>query len=83
MGVCTYCGSKIQTQDEHVIAESKGGAHTIPACRACNQSKGSKPLMEWLRWIKRNEPYRWNRIKDYNYGKKNDIAVRVQQVRDE
>jgi len=83
MGICSYCGSSIETQDEHVIAESKGGVQTISACRACNQSKGDKPLMDWLRWIKRNDSYRWGRIKDYNYGRKNEIALKVQQVRDE
>jgi|WetSurMetagenome_2_1015567.scaffolds.fasta_scaffold25146_3 5-methylcytosine-specific restriction endonuclease McrA len=83
MGICTYCGSTIETQDEHVIAQSKGGVATIPACRVCNQSKGDKPLMDWLRWVKRNDSYRWNRIKDFNYGKKNDIAIKVQTVRDE
>jgi hypothetical protein len=83
MQVCTYCGSSIETQDEHVIPSSKGGVSTIPACRACNQSKGDKPLMEWLRWEKQNYSYRWNRIKDYNYGRENDIAAKVQTVRDE
>jgi len=46
---------------------------TVPACRACNQSKGDKPLMEWLRWVRQNDSYRWNRIKDFNYGKKGSV----------
>ncbi len=82
-GICRYCGSAIETQEDHVIAKSKGGSRIVRACRACNQSKGSKPLMEWLRWLKKNDRYRWNRIEEYNYGRKNDIAVKVQKVRDE
>ncbi len=83
MGSCIYCGSTIETQDEHVRAKSKGGVWTVPACRACNQSKGDKALKEWLRWVKIHDSYRWNRIKAYNYGRRNDIAVKVQEVRDE
>ena len=82
-GICRYCGSTIETQEEHVRAKSKGGSRTVPACRACNQSKGTKPLMKWLRWLKKNNKYRWNRIKKYNYRKKNNIAKKVQKVRDE
>jgi 5-methylcytosine-specific restriction endonuclease McrA len=60
MGTCRYCGSTWQTEDDHVIAESKRGKRTVPA------------------W-----PYRWSRIKKHNYGKKNDIARKVQKIRDE
>jgi len=48
---CFYCGSKQEIHADHVIPISKGGRHTIgnlvPACRKCNQSKGSKLLIEW------------------------------------
>ena len=80
---CRYCGSSRGIEEEHVRAASKGGARTIPACRACNRSKGNKSLMEWFRWLKKNDQYRWRRIKDYNYGKKNEIAKKVQKIRDE
>ena len=83
MGICIYCGSSWETETDHVIAKSKRGKRTVPACQACNRSKGDKPLMVWLRGLKKNDPYRWNRIKDYNYGKKNDIARKVQKIRDE
>ena len=83
MGICRYCGSTWQTEDDHVIAESKRGKRTVPACQACNRSKSDKPLMGWLRWLKKNKPYRWSRIKKHNYGKKNDIARKVQKIRDE
>lgn len=80
---CTYCGSSLKMTDDHVIARSKGGKITVPACSACNLSKGDKPLMEWLRWLKINCPYRWKRICEYNYGRKNSIALKIQKVRDE
>ncbi len=80
---CTYCGSIRNIQDDHVIAKVKGGKTTVPACRTCNTSKGDKPLMEWLRWIKENDKYRWSRIETFNYGRRNDIAVKVQKIRDE
>lgn len=80
---CTYCGSSRNIQNDHVRAQSKGGVATVPACSPCNQSKGDKPLMEWLRWIKVNDSYRWNRIITLNHGKKNSIALKIQRVRDE
>ena len=45
---CAYCGKMPAslTQD-HVIPLSLGGSHTpaniVPACRACNSSKGARP----------------------------------------
>lgn len=80
---CTYCGSSLKMTDDHVIAQSKGGKITVPACSACNLSKGKKPLMEWLRWVRKNDSYRWRRICMYNYGRKNSIAQKIQKVRDE
>jgi 5-methylcytosine-specific restriction endonuclease McrA len=81
--LCTYCGSTRHIQDDHIKAQSKGGVTTTEACATCNQSKGDKPLMEWLRWIKNNKPYRWDRIKGFNFGKRNPIAIKVQKIRDE
>ena len=83
MSNCSYCGSSLNIQDDHIIAQIKGGVTTTLACAICNKSKGDKPLMEWLRWIKKNDTYRWNRIEKYNYGKKNNIAVKIQKIRDE
>lgn len=81
--LCTYCGSTRSIQDDHIRSQSKGGVTTTEACATCNQSKGNKPLMEWLRWIKNYDTYRWNRIKNYNFGKRNAIAVKIQKIRDE
>lgn len=53
---CIYCGSKEQIQADHVIPIKRGGTHGIgnlvPACSKCNQSKGSKLLIEWKRQVK-------------------------------
>lgn len=81
MEVCSYCGSSRKIQQDHVRAASKGGVLTIPACATCNQSKGAKALMEWLRWVKKNKSYRWNRILKYNDRKRTVIAAKVQRVR--
>lgn len=80
---CTYCGSSWTPTQDHVIARIKGGKATVPACSRCNSSKGDKPLMKWLRWLKQNDKYRWEHVRDYNYGRINPIAKKVQKVRDE
>lgn len=79
---CTYCGSSRNIQADHIKAKTKGGKTTTPACSFCNQSKGVKSLLSWLRWIKQNNYYRWNRIKEYHKGKKNSISQLVHKVRD-
>jgi len=83
MELCYYCGSHLKIHQEHIMAKSKGGVKTIPACAKCNQSKGPKALMEWLRWIKVNDKYRWSRIQKYHFDKKSDISQKVHIVRDE
>ncbi len=58
---CAYCGVEThrwcgtgttpgsQATRDHVIAKAhRGGRLTIPACRACNEAKGSKFLAEFL-----------------------------------
>ena len=85
--LCTYCGSSINIEKEHVIAGSKGGKRKVPACLACNRSKSDKQLMVWLRGLKKSkEPkdkYRWNKIKNYNKDKSHDIAVKVNKIANE
>ncbi len=49
---CVYCGDPSEHMD-HVIPLARGGTHEIdnlvPACKACNLSKGSKlPVIEWF-----------------------------------
>ena len=70
---CTYCGSQVSIQQDHIIAKSKGGVATTPACKACNTSKGDKPLMTWFRWLRINDASRWKKIVAHNHGKKSVI----------
>lgn len=51
-GLCGYCSAPWEHLD-HYIPLARGGSHTIdnlvPACAACNLSKGSKlPIFEWI-----------------------------------
>lgn len=49
--LCSYCW-QIGGQHDHVLPISKGGAHSVdnivPCCQRCNDSKGSKLLVEFL-----------------------------------
>lgn len=55
--LCAYCRGKNSQgetlEQEHIIPLSKGGCYTadniIPACRACNSSKGNKDMNEWFK----------------------------------
>jgi hypothetical protein len=51
-GQCAYCGSPAQSID-HVIPRSQGGLtvreNCVPACLACNGSKGSREVLSWWR----------------------------------
>ena len=80
---CIYCGSKNQIQLDHIIARSKGGITVAPACANCNQSKGNKQLMEWLRYVKKNNPEKWKQICLFNKRKRHFIAIKVRKIRDE
>jgi len=48
---CVYCGSSDNLTLDHVHPKTHGGHDTlnnvVPACRRCNQSKGSN---HWLAW---------------------------------
>lgn len=51
---CTYCGvADAAMECDHVYPLALGGSNDLEnlttACRACNRSKGSKPLQQW-RW---------------------------------
>jgi disulfide oxidoreductase YuzD len=83
MATCTYCGSNRNMHQDHVRAQSRGGTTTVAACAKCNQSKSDKQLMVWLRGVKKNDPYRWNRIKNQNNRKRSSIANKIQKIRDE
>ena len=66
---CAYCGLKTKELTiDHVIARSQQGTNDLnnllPACKKCNESKGSKSLLSW--YTIKNYRYtseRWNKIK--------------------
>lgn len=52
---CAYCGIKPNRLDpDHVVPLARGGydspANLLPACAACNSSKGAMTLNEWAVW---------------------------------
>lgn len=81
--LCTYCGSTRKPHNDHVRAKKNGGVTTVIACAKCNQSKGAKQLMVWFRWVKRNDPYRWNRVVVHNSKKRSSIAAKVRRIHKE
>lgn len=53
-GGCAYCGDRgVPLQRDCVLPVSRGGRYTlenvVPACRACNASKGNTEVTAWLR----------------------------------
>ena len=53
---CVYCGKNYEIHEltlDHVKAKTNGGedltSNLVPACRKCNQGKGSS---NWLRWMR-------------------------------
>lgn len=52
-GKCAYCNQAALLELDHFHAIAAGGRHVlsnlVPACRACNASKGSRPVEQWFR----------------------------------
>lgn len=51
-GCCAYCGDRPRRLEaDHIMPIARGGRHCIgnilPACKVCNQAKGSRYLVEW------------------------------------
>jgi 5-methylcytosine-specific restriction endonuclease McrA len=50
---CAYCGSETSLTLDHVRPKTRGGRddihNLVPACRSCNQAKGSSHWLSW--WI--------------------------------
>jgi len=87
---CTYCGRLLGRSGkgsklnwEHILPYDSGGRTVVPSCERCNKSKGVWGLKEWLRWVRDNRPALWRRIVEYNKWKRNKIAEKVREVRDE
>ena len=72
---CVYCGETYDLHDltiDHVRPRSNGGetisSNCVPACRSCNQDKGSE---EWSSWMVKRfgfQPDRKQQILDYING---------------
>lgn len=49
---CCYCGSTEHLAVDHLIPRARGGPDTgdnfVWACRACNSSKGTRDVIDWL-----------------------------------
>jgi len=80
---CIYCGSHEEIVETTIVAASKGGKKPVAACEQCFRSKGTKALMEWLRWTKVERPERWDAIVEFNQGKQGEVPQKVHTVRDE
>ena len=71
---CIYCGEPHHEHDltiDHVHPRRYGGANVssncVPACRECNQSKGSQHWLEWFRGTFPPDPFRENQIVQWIY----------------
>ena len=59
---CVYCGNNYEIHEltlDHVKAKTNGGesltSNLVPACRKCDQGKGSS---NWLRWMRQTYGHR-------------------------
>gem|GEM_PF-2546490 len=74
-----YCGSAlILTEDA-----TEGSVTEHDTCIICTESIKGRPVLEWLRWVKKHNAYRWELIASYHAGKTHAIAQDVQQVLEE
>ncbi|MEQ9552494.1 MAG: RNA-guided endonuclease IscB [Coleofasciculus sp. G3-WIS-01] len=51
---CAYCGvENVPFEIDHILAKSKGGSNRVSnlclSCHSCNQTKGNKPIEEFLK----------------------------------
>ena len=60
--LCAYCGEERKLLVEHQLPLSRGGGNTaqnvVPACSACNSSKGNRTVKEWREGVKPPRPPR-------------------------
>ena len=58
-GLCAYCRQRRATTVDHIRPRCQSGSslrsNLLPACKECNQSKGSEPC--WKTWFKRQSFY--------------------------
>ncbi len=81
-GCCAYCGEETELQKEHIIPVSRGGGFTkrniVPACIACNQSKGGMSLHEWYKYSEVYSHQRLLKLIGWIYGEKARTEIEVQ-----
>ena len=66
---CVYCGTHYEINQltlDHVKPKCNGGEtitkNMVPACRRCNQEKGSRHWRDWMRDTFGYKPYREEQI---------------------
>jgi len=69
---CVYCGETYEFNEltlDHVKPRSRGGqdltTNVVPACKKCNQGKGSSHWLRWCRETFGNRPERERMISDH------------------
>ena len=69
---CVYCGENYELHEltlDHVQPRSKGGqdltTNVVCACHKCNQDKGSRNWLHWMRDRFGHSPHRERTISDH------------------
>ena len=69
---CVYCGENYELHEltlDHVKPRCRGGedltTNVVPACRKCNQDKGSSHWLRWCRETFGHRPIREQVISDH------------------
>ena len=69
---CVYCGQNYELHEltlDHVHPRSKGGQdltrNVVCACQKCNQDKGSRNWLHWMRDRFGHSPHRERTISDH------------------
>ena len=69
---CVYCGENYELHEltlDHVKPLSRGGEtltnNIVCACKACNQDKGSRNWLQWMRAKFGHRPHREKTISDH------------------
>ena len=69
---CVYCGENYELHEltlDHVHPRSKGGQdltrNVVCACQKCNQDKGSRNWLHWMRDRFGHSPHREKTISDH------------------
>ncbi|MDO9539090.1 MAG: hypothetical protein Q7J09_03695 [Methanocalculus sp.] len=83
---CSYCGRTISGAGS-VRGNGSANAQTsrdAPACVECKRSKRDRPLVMWLRAVKKNDRNRWAMIEKYHAKKTGGlITLAVRRISEE